>query len=334
MKTYELNPALQGIGALTLVERPEPALDAGQVLVRMRAASLNFRDIQILRGTYGVQPAIPLSDGAGEVVAVAPEVTRVKVGDRVAGSYYQTLISGELTQEQSPSALGGVIDGVLTELRTFDPQGLVGIPEFLSYEEAATLPCAAVTAWNALVVEGQLQAGETVLLLGTGGVSVFALQFAKKMGAKVIITSSSDEKLARAKSLGADFGINYKTHPEWDKEVLALTDGRGVDIVLELGGSGTLGRSLDAVRYSGRVEIIGVISGTEGQISIPTLLRKHVRVQGISVGSRDSFEAMNRFLAEHQVYPVIDRVFPFDQAKEALEYLISGDHFGKVVITV
>jgi len=300
----------------------------------MRAASLNFRDIQILRGTYGVQPKIPLSDGAGEVVATSPEVTRFKAGDRVAGSFYQTLISGELTQEQSPSALGGSIDGVLTELAVFDQQGLVGLPDFLSYEEAATLPCAAVTAWNALVVEGQLKAGETVLLLGTGGVSIFALQFAKLMGAKVIITSSSDDKLKRAQSLGADAGINYKATPEWDNEVLALTESKGVDLVLELGGADTLGRSLNAVRYSGKVEIIGVISGIDGEINIPTLLRKHVRVQGISVGSRDSFEAMNRFLTEHQMHPVIDRVFPFENAKEALEYLVSGDHFGKVVLSI
>jgi NADPH:quinone reductase-like Zn-dependent oxidoreductase len=334
MKAYEIHSDRQGIDALTLVERPEPTLQAGQVLVKMHAASLNFRDIQVLRGTYGVQPSIPLSDGAGEVVAVAEGVTRWQSGDRVAGIFRQSHISGELTLEKNNSGLGGEIDGVLAEFVVFDQQGLVSVPAHLSYEEAATLPCAAVTAWNALVVEGQLKAGDTVLLLGTGGVSIFALQFAKQMGAKVIITSSSDEKLQQAKTLGADIGINYQTTPNWDEKVNEITEGRGVDTVLELGGSATLSKSLNAVRFSGTVMIIGVINGIKGEINIASILGKHVRVQGISVGSGDSFEDMNRAIDLQQMHPIIDRVFPFDKAKEALAYLESGAHFGKVVITI
>ncbi len=334
MKAYEINPALKGIDALTQVDHPAPPIKTGQVLVRMHAASLNFRDVQILRGTYGVQPTVPLSDGAGEVIRVANGVTRWHVGDRVAGAFRQEHISGDLNGENAKSALGGETEGVLAECVAFGQEGLVAIPEHLSYAEAATLPCAAVTAWNALVVEGNLQAGETVLLLGTGGVSVFALQFAKQMGARVIITSSSDEKLKRAQSLGADFGINYKAQPNWDEEVPALTEGRGVDLVLELGGSATLSQSLRAVRVSGKVQVIGVINGIKAEVDVTTILGKHVRVQGINVGSRDSFEDMNRFISQYHIHPVIDQVFPFDKAKNALGYLVSGDHFGKIVITI
>ena len=332
MTAYEIKVVAQGVATLELAEHPVPSLGPGQVLVKMHAASLNFRDVQVLRGIYGVQPRVPLSDGAGEVVAISPDVTRVKIGDRVAGAFRQKHISGELTVEGANSGLGGEIDGVLAECVVFDQQGLVAVPEYLSYEEAATLPCAAVTAWNALVVEGQLKAGDTVLLLGTGGVSVFALQIAQNMGAKVIITSSSDEKLQRAKTLGADFGINYKTVPKWDEEVLRFTGGRGVDIVLELGGAESLAQSLQAVRMSGRVQIIGVINGVEAEVNIAAILRRHVRVQGISVGSRDSFEALLRACTELQLHPIIDRVFSFHQASEAVAYLESGDHFGKVVI--
>ncbi len=334
MKAYEIHSDRQGIDAFTLVERPEPTLQAGQVLVKMHAASLNYRDIQIVNGTNGVQPSIPLSDGAGEVVAVADNVTRWKIGDHVAVIFRQAFISGELTAEKAKSGLGGEIDGVLAEFVAFDQQGLVTIPDHLSYEEAATLPCAAVTAWNALVIQGQVKAGDTVLLLGTGGVSVFALQFAKQMGAKVIITSSSDKKLQQAQSLGADIGINYKTMPNWDEKVTALTDGRGVDIVLELGGSATLSKSINAVRYDGKVEIIGVISGVNSEINIPSILQKRVRVQGTNVGSRDSFEEMNRAIGQQKLHPVIDQVFPFEKAKEAMAYLESGTHFGKVVIKI
>ena len=337
MQAYELRSDRPGLEAVTLTERPDPQPQAGQVLVKMRAASLNYRDLLVAKGSYGaqgVQPIVPLSDGAGEVVAIGAGVNRVQVGDRVAGIFMQRFLAGELTLEKSKSALGGSIDGVLAEYVVFDEEGLVKIPAHLSYEAAATLPCAAVTAWNALVTEGQLKAGETVLLQGTGGVSLFALQFAHMMGATVIITSSSDPKLERAKQLGAAVGINYKTTPNWEEAVWKQTDGRGVDHVVEVGGSNTLSQSLRAIRYGGRIALIGVLSGTAGDVKTSAILHKHVRVQGIYVGSRNHFEAMNRAIALHKMQPIIDRVFPFSAAKEAMQYLESGAHFGKVVITV
>ncbi|SRR5579883_1577585 len=337
MKAYEIQNDKPGLDALTLVDRPDPTPGATQVVVKMRAASLNYRDLMVAKGSYGskaFQPIIPLSDGAGEVVAVGDRVTRVQVGDRVTGIFMQTFLAGELTPEKSRSALGGAIDGVLAEYSVFDEQGVVKIPDHLSDEEAATLPCAAVTAWNALIVEGQLKAGETVLLLGTGGVSVFALQFAKLMGAMVILTSSSDEKLDRAQQLGADVGINYKAIPEWDEKVWQITDRRGVDHVVEVGGSDTLSKSLRAVRYGGRIGLIGVLTGKAGTVNTAAILQKHVRVQGIYVGSRDMFEAMNRAIAHHALKPVIDRRFDFRDAKAAFSYLESGAHFGKVVICI
>ncbi|MBW4658169.1 MAG: NAD(P)-dependent alcohol dehydrogenase [Drouetiella hepatica Uher 2000/2452] len=335
MRAYELRNDRSDSPAL--LERSQPQPGFGQVLVKMRAASLNYRDLLVAKGSYGAKefkPIVPLSDGSGEVVALGEGVTRVAVGDRVAGIFMQGFISGELTPEKSGSALGGAIDGVLAEYVVFDQQGLVKIPDFLSYEEAATLPCAAVTAWNALVVEGQLKAGETVLLLGTGGVSLFALQFAKMAGAKVILTSSSDEKLERARQLGADAGINYRTMPDWEEKVWALTDGRGVDHVVEVGGSATLSKSLRSVRYGGKIAMIGVLNGTTGEVNTSAILHKQVRVQGIYVGSRDMFEEMNRAIALHQIHPVIDRVFPFEEARSAMTYLESGSHFGKVVVGI
>jgi NADPH:quinone reductase-like Zn-dependent oxidoreductase len=337
MKAYEIRNDRPGLDALTLVERPEPQLSAGQVLVKMHAASLNYRDLLVAKGAYGSQqfkPIVPLSDGAGEVVAVGEGVTRVQVGDRVAGIFMQTYLSGELTPEKANSALGGAIDGVLAEYVAFEQQGVVKFPEHLSYEEAATLPCAAVTAWNALIAEAQLKAGETVLLLGTGGVSIFALQFAKMMGARTILTSSSDEKLERARQLGADDVINYKVTPDWEEKVWALTNARGVDFVVEVGGSDTLSKSLRAVRYNGKIALIGVLTGLAGDVSTGAILHKHVRVQGIYVGSRDMFEDMNRAIAQQKMSPVADRIFAFNEAREALAYLESGAHFGKVVIRV
>jgi len=337
MKAYEIQNDKPGLDALTLVERPQPQPKAGQVLVKIKAASLNYRDLLVAKGAYGaksLKPIVPLSDAAGEVVAVGEGVTRVRVGDRVAGIFMQTFISGELTPEKANSALGGAIDGVLAEYVVFDEQGVVKIPIHLSYEEAATLPCAAVTAWNAMIAEGQLKAGDTVLLQGTGGVSLFGLQFAKMMGARVILTSSSDDKLDRAIQLGADVGINYKTTSDWDEKVEKLTDGRGVDLVVEVGGSGTLSKSLRAVRYGGRVAMIGVLTGIAGDVSTGSILFKHIQVQGIYVGSRDLFEDMNRSISLHQMKPIKDRVFPFHEAKAALAYLESGAHFGKVCISL
>ena len=334
MQVYEIQSGPGGPDSLILADHPEPMLQAGQVLVKMHAAALNYRDLQVLRGTYGVQPTVPLSDGAGEIVATAKDVTRWQVGDRVTGIFRQTFISGELTPENAASALGGETNGVLVEFKAFDQQGLVKIPDHLSYEEAATLPCAAVTAWNALITEGQLKAGETVLLLGRGGVSVFALQFAKLVGAKVFITSGTNEKLKQAYDLGADVGINYNTTPRWDIELQALTNGRGLDNIVELGGSATLPKSLRAAGYGGKIELVGVISGTVSELDITLILGKRLRIQGISVGSRDSFEEMNRAIVQQKMRPIIDRVFPFKEAKAAMAYLERGAHFGKVVVTI
>jgi NADPH:quinone reductase-like Zn-dependent oxidoreductase len=332
MKAYQIQTAV-GIDGLKLVDLPEPKPGTGKVLVRVRAASLNYRDTAVVSGMYPGQslPVIPLSDGAGDVVAVGEGVTRVKEGDRVAGIFFQDWIAGKLTREKIKSALGGAIDGMLAEYVVLSQEGIVLLPEHLSYAEGATLPCAAVTAWQALVHRSNLMAGETVLLLGTGGVSIFALRFAKILGAKVIITSSSDEKLERAKQLGADETINYKTFPNWEEKVYELTQQQGVDQVIEVGGAGTLEKSLRSAGVGGRISLIGVLGGA-GDVNHTQMLMKSIDVQGIYVGSREMFEAMNRAIAFHQIGPVIDRIFPLDQAPEAYRYLQSGSHFGKVVI--
>ena len=321
---------------LRLVERPEPKAGPGQALVRMRAASLNYRDLVVASGGYGRSvkpPLVPLSDGAGEVVEVGAGVTRVKPGDRVAAIFMQTWLDGALTGERIKSSLGGAIDGVLADYMVFDAEGLVPIPEHLSYVEAAALPCAAVTAWNALVTEGGIRAGDSVVVLGTGGVSVFALQFARLHGARVIITSSSDEKLARAMALGASDGINYRQTIEWGRRVQKLTGGLGADHILEVGGAGTLPQSFHAIRFGGRISLIGVLSEPGAGVDPRPLLMKGARLQAIYVGSREMFEAMNRAIALARLHPVIDRVFPFAEAPEAYHYLESGRHFGKIVIS-
>ncbi|MFB2772225.1 NAD(P)-dependent alcohol dehydrogenase [Pelatocladus sp. BLCC-F211] len=336
MKVYELQ-SNAGIDALKLVERPEPKPQAGQVLIRVHATSLNYRDLIVAAGTYNPTqkyPLIPMSDGAGEVVAVGEGVTRVKVGDRVAGIFFQDWIYGQLTRQKMKSDLGGGIDGMLAEHVILHQDGVVILPDHLSYEEGATLPCAAVTAWHALVTKGNVSANDTVLLLGTGGVSIFALQFAKIHGARVIITSSSEDKLARARELGADETVNYKITPDWDKQVYELSDRTGVDHVIEVGGTGTLPKSLQAVRIGGRVSLIGVLSGRGEEVDPLPILFKSLTVQGIYVGSRENFEAMNQTIAQHQVKPIIDKVFAFNQVQEAYRYLQSAAHFGKVVIKV
>jgi NADPH:quinone reductase-like Zn-dependent oxidoreductase len=334
MRAYRIHE-FRGPESLRREDLPDPKPGPGQVLVRIRATSLNYRDLLIVKGLYSRHlplPLIPLSDGAGEVAENGPGVTRFKPGDRVAGIFMQKWIEGGPTEAKAKSALGGAIDGVLAERVVLDQEGLVRIPDHLSYEEAATLPCAAVTAWHGLVVSGMVRAGETVLVQGTGGVSIFALQFARVSGARVIATSSQDEKLERARQLGASDGINYKKTPDWDAEVRARTGGEGVDHVIEVGGAGTLGKSLKAVRVGGHIALIGVLSG--GEVNPSLMLMKTVRTQGIFVGSRAMFEAMNRAIALHQLHPVVDRVFPFDEAVEALRYLESGAHFGKIVIRV
>lgn len=322
------------IDALTVTERPEPRPGPGQVLVRMRAWSLNYRDLMLVKGLYNPRlklPFVPLSDGVGTVAALGPGVTSVQVGDRVAGCFMQRWPCGELTETKAKSALGGALEGVLADQVVLQEEGIVRVPEFLSDEEAATLPCAALTAWHALVSEGQLKAGETVLIQGTGGVSLFALQIATMHGARVIATSSSDAKLTRVLEMGASAGINYKQTPEWGDKVRELTGGTGVDHVVEVGGAGTLNQSLRAVRMGGRVHLIGVLAGA-GNVNPLPMLMKNVRVQGIFVGSREMFEAMNRAIALHQMRPTIDRVFGFSEVRDAFRHLESGAHFGKVCL--
>jgi NADPH:quinone reductase-like Zn-dependent oxidoreductase len=335
MQVYQLQ-SNAGLDTLTLIEAPEPQPGYGQILVRVRATSLNYRDLIIGKGQNpAIQyPVVPLSDGAGEVVALGEGVSQVKVGDRVAGIFFQDWQAGEINKSIMKSALGGEINGVLAEYVVLNQNGVVILPEHLSYEDGATLPCAAVTAWHGLVTKGNLKAGETVLILGTGGVSIFALQFAKLHGARAIITSSRDEKLEKAKSLGADETINYTNTPDWEQEVYRLTDGVGVDHVVEVGGAGTLEKSIKAVRYGGRISLIGVLTGFAGQINPQPVLGKSITLQGIYVGSQEMFTAMNRAIAQSKLKPICDRVFPFTEARAAYDYLQSGSHFGKVVISV
>ncbi|HTU90117.1 MAG TPA: NAD(P)-dependent alcohol dehydrogenase [Gemmataceae bacterium] len=333
MKVYEIRDRF-GLDALTLTERPQPQPGPHEVLVRIKASSLNYRDLLVVKGQYNPKmplPRIPLSDAAGEVAAVGPAVSRVKVGQRVAAIFMQKWLAGDLDETKAKSALGGAIDGLLAEYALLHEDGLVQVPDHLSFEEAATLPCAAVTAWHGLVTEGRVKPGDTVLLQGTGGVSLFALQFARLAGARVIITSSNNDKLERARKLGAAEGINYKETPEWGDKARELTGGRGVDHVVEVGGAGTLGQSLRAVRMGGQISLIGVLSGA-GQANPMPILMKNVRVQGIFVGSREMFEAMNRAIAVNQLRPVIDRVFSFAEAVQALRHMESASHFGKICI--
>jgi len=334
MKAFELKP-IQSLDSLSLVERPAPEPGPGQVLLDMRAWSLNYRDLLVAKGAYGAPPPagrIPLSDGVGVVHGIGTGVTRVKPGDRVAGIFMQGWLAGSITAESAATALGGAIDGMLAEQVVLSEQGVVKVPPHLTDEEAATLPCAAVTAWNALVREGHIKSGDTVVCLGTGGVSLLAVQFAKLHGARVILTSSSDDKLEVGKRLGADALINYRSRPDWEKAVLELTDGRGADLVVEVGGSGTFDKSVAAARFGGTVALIGVLTGVSGAVSTAAILRRHVRVQGIYVGSREMFEEMNRAIALHELRPVIARRFGFGEARAAYEYLASGAHTGKVVI--
>ena len=317
-----------GIDNLAIVERPEPKPGPREVLVKIRACSLNYRDLLILRGDYDPRqrfPLVMLCDGAGEVVEVGAEVTRVKRGDRVAAIFMQRWISGKLTDEATRTALGGGIDGVGAEFVAFHEDGLVHVPPHLSFEEAATLPCAAVTAWNALFEAGNVKYGTTVLTLGSGGVSVFALQFAKLAGARVIATSGSDAKLERLKQLGASESINYKTTPEWG------ACAQNVDHVIEVGGAGTFSQSLRAVRRGGTISLIGVLAGF-GDVNPLPILMKGVRLNGVYVGSREMFERMNRAITVAKLQPVIDRVFSMDEISEALRYMESGSHFGKIVV--
>jgi len=332
MKVYELQNSF-GIDSLRLTERPQPQPGEAQVLVKLRTWSLNYRDLLVVKGIYHPKlplPFTPLSDGVGQVVAVGAGVTRVQPGERVAGLFMQKWINGAVTEAKAKTALGAAIPGVAAEYVVFDAEGVVPVPAHLTDEEAAALPCAALTAWHALITAGQLQAKETVLIQGTGGVSLFALQFARHVGARVIVTSSHDDKLARALKLGATDGINYRTTPAWGKRVRELTEA-GADHIVEVGGAGTLPESLRAVRMGGRISLIGVLSGP-GQVDPLPILMRNICVQGIYVGSRVMFEAMNATITQHQLRPVLDKVFPFADLPAALRHMENGAHFGKIVL--
>ncbi len=337
MRRYEI-PNPTGIESLRIVEQPTPKPGLGEVLVRMRAASLNYRDLMVVsgksaRGTMPL-PLVPLSDGAGEIVEVGSGVHGLAVGDRVAGAFFQSWVAGQMTERAMATARGGSAPGVLTEYLVSTVDGLVRIPDHLSYEDAATLPCAALTAWNALYEVDPLRPGETVLVLGTGGVSIFALQFAVMTGAQAIVTSSSDEKLARARSLGAFATINYAKTPNWEVAVREANGGRGVDRVMEVGGPGTFQKSLASLRMGGRLSLIGVLTGFTGGVEVVPILVGGLHVDGIYVGSKEMFESMNRAIGRAKLAPVIDRVFGFDEAPAAYRHLQSGAHFGKVVIRI
>ena len=336
MRLYQFGN-LGNLDALKLVEAPDPKPGPGQVVVRIRACSLNHRDLNIVSGGYtshALKPsAIPLSDGAGEVITVGPGVARWKEGDRVAPIFVQRWLGGELLLEYMPSALGGPSDGVLAEQIVLSEEGLVRIPSHLSFEQAATLPCAAVTAWNAAMVKGALRPGQALVTLGTGGVSLFAAQFGLLTGARVIATTGTAGKIARVRALGVTDVIDYRAQPDWDARVRELTGGRGADLVVDVGGPGSLARSIGALRYCGHVSVVGNLAG-KAAIDPGALFAKRASMCGIQVGSRDMFEAMNRAIEVAKLEPVIDRVFDFTNARAAYEHLASGKHFGKVVIRV
>jgi NADPH:quinone reductase-like Zn-dependent oxidoreductase len=333
MRAYQVAEPF-GLDALRRVDLPVPEPGPGEVLVRIRAVSLNYRDLLVIDGTWRPNgPRIPASDGVGEVVAVGDGVTRVAAGDRVAGIFLPGWLEGDLTPEALalPSLGGSGADGTLAEYAVFRAESVVRVPAHLSNVEAATLPLAGATAWHALTRAG-VKACDTVLIQGTGGVSLFALQFATLRGATAIITSGSDEKLRRAAELGAAHGINYRRTPAWDAEALKLTAGRGVDHVVEVVGGENLDRSLNAVRMSGAIAFVGLLGGTRASVETFAFVEKNVRLHGIFTGSREMFQAMNGEIERHRLAPVIDRVFTFDQVPEALRHLQAGSHFGKICI--
>jgi NADPH:quinone reductase-like Zn-dependent oxidoreductase len=329
MKAFEVAAGSTSLEGLRLAERPKPSPGAGEVLVRMRAASLNYRDLAVVTGKYfgGIlkRNLIPLSDGAGEVEAIGDGVRAFARGDRVVATF---------TQGSPPAALGSPLDGTLAEYAIFPETGLLPVPGDLTFEEAATLPCAGVTAWNALMEGKVVRPGDTVLTLGTGGVSILALQLGKIAGARVIVTSSSDEKLERAKALGADATINYKSRPDWERQVLEVTGGRGADHIVEIGGAGTLPRSMEAVAMRGEIVLIGVLTPPSGDLNPHALMPKSATLRGVFVGDKPMFEALSRAVAVNGLRPVIDEVFDFDAAPAAYRRLASAQHFGKLVIRI
>jgi NADPH:quinone reductase-like Zn-dependent oxidoreductase len=333
MKVWEIQDSY-GLDHLALAEKPEPRPAAGEIVVAMKAASLNYRDLLTVKGFGGAfpLPLVPFSDGAGDVVAVGDGVARVKVGDKVCPLFFQSWLSGSVTFESRMKALGGSVPGVLQQKMLIAGEGVSKYPAHLSYEEASTLPCAALTAWRALTVEAPIKPGDTVLVQGTGGVSIFALQFAKAIGAKVIATSSSDAKLERVRALGADHTINYKATADWGAKARELTGGKGVDVVVEVGGENTLGQSMDAARVGGSIVVIGVLGGFTAPVMVPLVFSKNLHIHGISVGSREQFDDMCAHIEKWKLKPVVDKTFPFDDVPQALKLMESAGHFGKIVV--
>ena len=335
MKVVEIQKEF-GVDSLKIVERPDPVPGPGQVVLKMKAFSVNYRDLLVVNGVGRWKPSlprVPLSDGVGIVLTTGAGVSRVRVGDRVAPIFYPKWLDGRVASEKMGSPLGGAVaDGVLAEYTLLSEESVVDVPEHLSDEEAATLPCAAVTAWNSVVLSGRITPGDTVVVLGTGGVSVFALHFAKFLGARVIITSSSHQKLARAKELGAAAGVNYTATPDWPTAVMELTDGVGADHVVDTVGN--LKEALAAVRLGGTVAFVGLLAGISTDLDLVSFMGKSARVQAVDVGSRQMFEDMNKAIRLHKLHPVVDRVFGFSELGAALKYLGEGRHLGKICLRV
>lgn len=334
MRAYEI-VSDGGVDALALNERQSPQPETGEILVGVRASSINYRDLSTIENPIPrgiIFPCIPNSDGAGEVISVGAGVTRFKNGDRVAGCFFQNWPDGRISAEAMASAMGGAIDGILAEKVVLSEAGTVHIPANMSFEEASTLPCAGLTAWNCLVEQGGLKPGHTALFLGTGGVSIFGLQIAKMIGARVIITSSSDEKLERAKGLGADELINYRRNSNWEAQVLEITNGSGVDVTIETGGGGTLEKTIEATRIGGTISLIGVL--TSGMINPTTVMRKSIRLQGVYVGNRRMFEDMIAAFTLNQIHPVIDQIFDFEDARSGFYAMRAAEHFGKLIVRI
>ncbi|MFF2480459.1 NAD(P)-dependent alcohol dehydrogenase [Paenibacillus sp. NPDC058071] len=335
MKAYVLQGGF-GLDHIVEIDRPIPTPARGEVLIQMKAVSLNSRDIGVIDGFYNPElnePLIPVSDGVGEIVSLGEGASKFSIGERVSPIFTQSWKSGEATQENWISTLGYPLQGLLAEYVVLPEEGLVRVPQHLTDTEASTLPCAGVTAWHAIVEEGQVKAGDTVVVQGTGGVSLFALQFAKLQGAKVIVTSSSDDKLLRAKALGADHGINYKKTAEWDKAVLDYTQGKGADHIVDVGGGTTLNRSVSALKVGGQISIIGILTGAAvGDLAIVPAILRRAKLQAINVGSRTMFENMNAAIVHHRLRPVVDSEYPFDQAVNAFSHFANGSYFGKIAV--
>ncbi|NVJ90005.1 MAG: NAD(P)-dependent alcohol dehydrogenase [Methylocystaceae bacterium] len=334
MKAWQITDQF-GLNNLNLVDVDPAKLQAGELLLKMKAASLNYRDMVTVSGGYGKTvktPLTPCSDGVGELVERGDGATRFDVGTRLCPNFFPKWIDGKASPDGMPDALGGAYDGTLSEYMIVQENSCVEVPQSINDVEAATLPCAALTAWSGLFEQASLKSSDCVVIQGTGGVALFALQFAKAVGAQVLMTSSSDEKLARTKEMGADFCVNYRTTPDWDREIKKIWP-QGADHIVELGGAGTLEKSIRSTRIGGHISLIGVLSGANASnIPLPLILMRNICIQGVTVGSRNGFERMNAFIEKHKIKPVVDHIFAFEKAPEAFKHLESGQHFGKICV--